>query len=188
MAAPRNENIKEQILNTTEKLLKDSSFSDISLAKIASASEISKGTLYYYYKTKGEILFDLTDRYLSKQWDDLIEWTENKEKDTSIKRLIKYVMERNVASADVRMKLYSEAQMGDEAVRQKLIARYEDFEKLICKKIAERTDLPAEFLTWLILLASDGIIIQETLRNPNFVTDEFINQSAEIINNLEKKK
>ena len=187
MAAPRNENIKEKILNTTEMLLKDSSFSDLSLAKIAKATNISKGTLYYYYKTKGEILFDLTDRYLSKQWDDLIEWTENKEKDTSIKRLIKYVVERNVASADMRMMLYNESQLGDENVRQKLIARYEDFQKLICKKIAERTDLPAEFLTWLTLLVSDGIIIQETLKNENFTAQNYIEQFADFISSPQNK-
>lgn len=181
MAAPRNENIKEMILRATQALLEKKSFSDLSLAEIAKAAGISKGTLYYHYKTKGEIFFDLTDQYLSAQWDDLIAWTENKEKDTSIARLVKYVMERNIASANLRMHLFCEAQMGDEEVRKRLIARYEDFQKLISQKISERTDFPADFLTWLILLASDGIIVQEAIRNENFDPQKFIGESAKLL-------
>lgn len=188
MAAPRNENIKNIVLDVTQELLKTSSFSDLSLAQIAKAAGISKGTLYYHYKTKGEIFFDLADRYLCTQWDDLIAWTENKEKDTSIQRLVKYVMERNVASANLRMHLYCEAQMGDEAVRQKLIARYGDFQKLISQKISERTDFPADFLTWLILLASDGIIVQEAIQNENFNPERFIGESAEFLKAFSEAK
>ena len=174
MAAPRKENIKEMILNALLKLLETKSFNEISLAEVAKAAGISKGTLYYHYKTKGEIFFDLTDRYLSEQWDDLVRWTENKEKDTSIHRLVKYVVERNVAAASFRMQLYSEAQLGDAELKRKLSKRYDEFQKLISEKIAERTNIDPDFLTWLILLLSDGIIIQSAIGNTEFDTEKFI--------------
>ncbi len=181
MAAPRKENIKEVILDATRMLLETHTLADLSLAQIASAAGISKGTLYYHYKTKGEIFFDLTDRYLKEQWDDFIRWTDNKEKDTSIQRLVKYVVERNTAEAGMRMHLFCEAQLGDEALRQKLVCRYKEFQQLISSRIAERTDLPADFLTWLILLASDGIIVQEAIRNEQFDTEAFIKQGANLL-------
>ena len=168
MAAPRKENIKDIVLNATTALLENHSFAEISLAEIAKAAGISKGTLYYHYKTKSEIFFDLADRYLCTQWDDFIRWTENKEKDTSIQRLVKYVIERNTVFAGLRLHLFCEAQIGDEALREKLV-------------IAERTDLPADFLTWLILLASDGIVVQEVLRNEKFDKEAFITASAEYL-------
>ncbi|MGN1194655.1 MAG: TetR/AcrR family transcriptional regulator [Acutalibacteraceae bacterium] len=174
MAAPRKENIKEIVLDSLLKLLETKSFNEISLAEVAKAAGISKGTLYYHYKTKGEIFFDLTDRYLSEQWDDLISWTENKQKDTSIHRLVKYVVERNVANASFRMQLYSEAQLGDTQLQQKLSKRYDEFQKLISEKIAERTNIDPDFLTWLILLLSDGIIIQSAIGNTEFDTEKFI--------------
>ena len=62
MAAPRKDNVKEKILEATAGLLEHKTLSDISLAEIAAASGVSKGTLYYHYKTKTEILFDITDR------------------------------------------------------------------------------------------------------------------------------
>lgn len=181
MAAPRKENIKEMIMDATCTLLETRALADISLADIAAAAGISKGTLYYYYKTKGEIFFDITDRYLAEQWEDFIRWTENKEKDTSLNRLVKYVVERNIASAGLRMHLLSEAQLGDEVLREKLIKLYADFQSLISQKIAERTDLPADFLTWLILLVSDGIIVQEAIGNENFDRDAFIAQGTKFL-------
>lgn len=87
-------------------------FADISLAEIAAAAGVSKGTLYYYYKNKTDILFDLTNRYLDRQWDELIAWTENKDKDTSVHRLVKYVVERNTASAGMRLHLIHAAMLG----------------------------------------------------------------------------
>lgn len=185
MAAPRKENIKEIIMDATCKLLETRSLADISLADISLAAGISKGTLYYHYKTKGEIFFDITDRYLSEQWEDFINWTENKEKDTSLNRLVKYVVERNIASAGLRMHLLSEAQLGDEALRERLVKLYSDFQSLISQKIAERTDLPADFLTWLLLLVSDGIIVQEAIGNTSFDRNAFIESGAKL---LEKYK
>ena len=179
MAAPRKDNVKEKILEATAGLLEHKTLSDISLAEIAAASGISKGTLYYHYKTKTEILFDITDRYLDQQWDELIAWTENKEKDTSVPRLVKYVVERNTASAGMRLHLIHAAMLGDEVLREKLLERYRAFETLIAEKIAERTDaVQADYLTWLILLASDGLIVQEALRNTDFDSDAFLRQST----------
>lgn len=181
MAAPRKDDVKSAVLEAAQILLETGTWGDISLADIAKQSGVSKGTLYYHYKTKGEILFDIADHYLSEQWDDLIRWTENKEKDTSLQRLVKYVMERDIASAGLRMHLLCEAQAGDEILREKLVRRYGEFQQLISAKIAERANVPADFLTWLVLLVSDGIIVQEAIQNGAFDTQSFITQSAQYL-------
>lgn len=188
MAAPRKENIKEVILNATCALLETQALADISLAQIAETAGVSKGTLYYHYKTKGEIFFDITDRYLNEQMEDFVRWTENKKKDTSIQRLVKYVVERNTSSAGLRMHLFYEAQLGDTALQGKLQERYSAFHQSISQKIAERTDFPADFLTWLILLASDGIIVQEAIKNESFDTNAFIQQGAKLLEVLGKER
>lgn len=186
MAAQRPENINEIILDTAEELLKVNSFSEVTLAKIAEKANISKGTLYYYYKSKNEILFAVTDRYLSRQWDELIQWTENKEKDTSPHRLVNYVIERNIAYAGLRLHLFDAALLGDEEIRAKLIHRYDEFQKLISAKIAERTDVvSADYFTWLILMVSDGIIIQNSLKNESFDARKFLENSTEYIKKIE---
>ena len=186
MAAPRKDDVKAAVLDAAEALLETGTWGDISLADIARQSGVSKGTLYYHYKAKGEILFDLADRYLSEQWDDFIRWTENKEKEegTSIQRLAKYVVERDIASAGLRMHLLCEAQAGDAVLREKLVRRYGEFQRLISEKIAERVEVPADFLTWLLLLVSDGIIVQEAIQNDSFDTRAFLAQGAQLLARL----
>ena len=75
--------------------------------------------------------------------------------------------------------------LGDEALRAKLIDRYAAFERLIAEKIAERTDaVSADYLSQLILLASDGMIVQEALRNDNFDAAAFVHQSESYLRAL----
>lgn len=185
MAAPRKDNVKELIINATETLLVTQKLSEISLAQIASCAGISKGTLYYHYKNKNDILFDLTDKYLEQQWNDLIAWTENPQKDTSLHRLVQYVLERDVANVGMRLHFFYDAMLGNEAIREKLMNRYSEFAKLISTKIKERNDkIPAEYITWLILLASDGLFIHKTLQNEQLDTEQFIKQSGQFMKQL----
>jgi len=173
-------------LNAAEALLQENALSEITLAQIAARSGISKGTLYYYYKNKEDLFFDMTDRYLSRQWEELIAWTENKQKDTSIHRLVKYVIERNVEASQIRLHLLDAAVSGNETLRKKVAQRYSEFQALIAQKIAERTDkISADYITWLILTSSDGMIIQKALRNETFDINAFIQQSAEMMKRLE---
>ena len=184
MAAPRKDNIKEKILLATAELLKTHPLAELSLADIAAAAGISKGTLYYHYKTKNEIFMELTEDFLREQWEDLIRWTENKEKDTSLERLVRYVADRDIASAGLRIQLLAEAQLGNAAMQRVLSGLYGNFQGLIRQKIAERSDLPADFFTWLLLLLCDGIIVQESIGNAAFDREAFLTEGIRYLRKL----
>ena len=177
-----------KVIVTTCELLQSKSIADISLADIAAAAGISKGTLYYHYKTKNEVFLDITQHFLDEQWEDLIRWTENKEKDTSLNRLVRYVAERDIASAGLRLQLLAEAQMGNETLQQGLTTLYQNFQGLIRRKIAERTDLPADFLTWLLLLVCDGIIVQEAIGNAAFDREAFLQEGIQYLREMSAEK
>lgn len=184
MAAPLKNNIKEKILVTTTTLMQNKSFNDISLAGIARAAEISKGTLYYYYNNKEDILFDITDNYLSKLSDDFISWVENKNKDTSIPRLIRYVLERSSAKdfGSLRLYLAGAAVSGNDTLRQKYIERYHYFKDTIRDKIIERCpDSDGDYIAWLLLTTMDGILLQKQLENTEFNSKEFIEKTVLLI-------
>lgn len=182
MAAPRKDNVKELIIETTEELLKTKKLSDISLSEIAQCAGISKGTLYYHYKTKNDILFDITDKYLDQQLNDLLEWTRDASKDTSIHRLVKYVLERDISTAGMRLHFFYDAMLGNEKIREKLLNRYSEFAQVIAEKIQERTDrIPADYCAWLVLLLSDGLFIHQTLRNTQLDPAQFISQTEQFI-------
>lgn len=184
MAAPLKSNIKEKILNTTTMLMHAKSFNDITLAGIAKSAKISKGTLYYYYNNKEDILFDITDKYLSKLSDDLISWVENKEKDTSVPRLIRYVLEKSYDKdfGNLRLYLAVAAVSGNETLRLKFIERYHYFKNTLKDKIVERCEnLDGEYIAWLLLTTMDGILIQKQLENPEFDSHSFIEKTVSFI-------
>lgn len=189
MAAPRKDNVKELILNAVETLLEHKKISDISLAEIARTAGISKGTLYYHYKNKNDVLCDLTDRYLEKQWNDLIVWTSDVSKDTSLHRLVKYVLERDISTVSMRLHFFYDAMLGNEEIREKLLSWYSRFAGLISEKLAERTTelVSPEYLSWLILLLSDGLFIHQTLDNTQLDVKRFIEQTAGYVKGLGKE-
>ena len=134
MAAPRKEDVRSLIVSTAEKLLEEKPFSEISLSQLASEAGISKGTLYYHFKNKNELLFAITDKYLDEQWTELCQWTDNADKDTSLHRLVRYVLERDVAGVKLRLPLFYDAMIGNEEIRTHLIRRYQCFASLIAEK------------------------------------------------------
>lgn len=184
MAAPRKDNIKEKILQATTELLKTTALADISLAEIAAAAGISKGTLYYHYKTKNEVFLDITQRFLDEQWEDLIRWTENKEKDTSLNRLVRYVAERDIASAGLRLQLLAEAQLGNEALRQNPDCAVSELSGIDPGENSRAHRAAADFLTWLLLLVCDGIIVQESIGNAAFDREAFLAEGIRYLRKL----
>lgn len=181
MAAPHNDNIKEKVLKAATELLQEKAFNEVSLMEIARTAGVTKGSVYYYYKTKDDLLYDIADGYLQEMYDRLLEWVEDEKKDTSLPRLLNYVLSFGVedSAKNLRLHLTVDAISGQEQIREKLIARYRNFRKIIGEKIAERKpDADEEYMGWLVLTVIDGLMIQSLLGNEEIdikkFTDSFI--------------
>lgn len=187
MAAPLNADIKNTILHSTEQLLQATSFAEISLGAIARQAGVSKGTLYYYYKSKEEILFDITDRYLERLAGSLLQWTGDPGKDTSFKRLARYALREGVhdKSGNLRLYLCAAAASGNGAVRRKLLEKYRQFSLMLTDTIAERRPgSNAAFTAWTLLVLMDGLLIQSRLENPDFDVDGYIERIVLVLEGL----
>lgn len=187
MAAPHNDNIREKILDAATKLLEEKTFGDVSLAKIASEAGVSKGSVYYYYKTKDDILYDVADGSLANMYEELESWVNDESKDTSLPRMIKYVIERGVSGSgrNLRLNLTTDAANGDEIIREKLIGRYELFCREIGKLVFERIpnknakytkEEQENFFGMLMIILIDGLMIQSLLDNPFINENQFAKQ------------
>lgn len=189
MAAPHNDNIKGKILESATALLQEKSFNEVSLSEIAGKAGVTKGSVYYYYKNKDDIIYDIADGYLQTLYDDLIAWVENREKDTSLPRLLRYALTRGVddPGKSLRLHLTLDAIAGNEQIRQKLLKRYHTFRTVIGEKIAERRDQSSSedgwYEGWLVLTVIDGLMIQKLLGNDDIdieaFTEEFVKRSCE---------
>ena len=64
-AVKQNHSMKEKILLASIDLMRKNGIKNTSLADIAREVNISKGTLYYHYSSKDDIIFDIADNHLN---------------------------------------------------------------------------------------------------------------------------
>src|SRR5574344_2125325 len=162
-----NENIKELILKETENLLQKKNFSDISLRDVAENCHISSGTIYYYYQNKSDIVYDIFSKRIDELYNELIVWIDNKEKDTSLHRIVKFILLKGTGSPVLRINLLAECTNGNEILKQKMISKYNAFNSSLFKRLESEYDYDdAKFLSWLLLILTDGAIVHKALENP----------------------
>lgn len=169
MAAPRKTDTRQLILSSTEKLIRERQVESVSLQDIATEAGISKGTLYYYYTSKQLVLFDLVEQYLNNLANDYIVWIENKDKDTSLRRLIYYVLDRGAHSERIKMHIYlinHALRDSNEEVRIKFRDKYNQWAAMLKVTIAERcSDEDAGLIADVLIFIIDGILIREMMDN-----------------------
>lgn len=184
MAAPRGENVRGMILDAAARLLRGTEFEALSLAQIAAEAGVSKGTLYYYYSNKNDILFDVADRYLNGLMEEFLAWVDNAEKNTALPRLTGFVLERAMGDefGNLRLYLIGASVSGHGPLRQKYVDLYAQFQRTLAARLSQRAPgADADFLAWLVLVLADGLLIQKQLANPAFENGEFREKAVELL-------
>lgn len=72
-------NKKEFILDTAEKMFVEQGFDQTSIAQILDATQIAKGTLYYYFTSKEEIMDAIIERWIDQSFEQVRIWVERKQ-------------------------------------------------------------------------------------------------------------
>lgn len=88
---------KEEILDAAEKLFAAKGFDNTSTGDILDAVGIARGTLYYHFKSKEDILDGVIERITSRLMKDAGEIVRNRELPV-LERLTKAIMSLNVES------------------------------------------------------------------------------------------
>ena len=93
---PRKSDKKEKLLSAARQLFHDQGFANTTLSVIAKASGVPLGNVYYYFKTKQELILAVIDQK-KREYDNMFElWSKEKPK----QGLTNYI-ERYEQTADV---------------------------------------------------------------------------------------
>jgi len=180
------ENIKKIIIDSTQALLQNKTFSEISLKEIAKVADISQGTLYYYYKTKDDLAVDVYFKYLDNLIDETVVWISNKEKDTSIHRIAKFTVLKGSSNSYLRLNSII-ASSTNERIRSKLLNSYDTFYQTFYDRLKDYfCEEDTRFLAWLFPLITDGINVQKYLKNPDFDIPQYAKDSEDFFLKVEK--
>lgn len=174
MAAPRNSDIRQQILDKTYEILCSRPLNEISLTDIARAANVSKGTLYYYYQSKEDILQDIADLYFEQVGQGLVQLLAVEARGNGRSAVLRDILLRSFIdkSGSLRINLIGAAIAGNEQLQQRLHEHYGmllgHIEERICARYPKAD---AHRVASGMLCLIDGFILHRQLQVPDIDPD-----------------
>ena len=117
---------RQKIMDAAMNIIGKQGVDKITLAQIAKASGLSKGTLYYYYASKNDLIFDIADLHMERISTELFAMIEN-EASPSWENLLTAFFETLLTSeARSRLHLYliREAVSGNTSLKKRFQKTY----------------------------------------------------------------
>lgn len=165
MARHKSTDNREHIIQCASRLFCQQGISNTSLADIAKAADISKGTLYYYYTTKNELIFDITEKHIERITAEIFRIMDQDYGKQPPAKILEIVFNA-ILSDDTRNRLHlylvQEAVTGNEQLKQRFQARYPAWRALIEEGLNRLTPNHhnPKALAKIIVALLDGLIIQ----------------------------
>jgi len=160
---------RQSILDAASKLITEKGVKNTSLADIAKEVGISKGTLYYYYSTKDDIIYDITDIHLKQITEELLSWIGAIENDATPEEILVVVFEK-ILKAETRGKLHlyliSDAAIGNNSLKERFKQRYREWRTTLedgTRMVLKDKKVNYEILSYIILAVLDGFTIQQMI-------------------------
>lgn len=159
---------KGRILDTAAQLILRRGAQNTSLADIAREVGISKGTLYYYYSSKADLIADITKVHVGRITDKIIEQVDAI-KDHEDPEAVLALLFDSVLKGEMHGKLHlfliQEAITNNQTILDTFRDIYLHWRNVIHDRLSEI--LPASYdvdaLTRIILCCIDGAVIQNMI-------------------------
>lgn len=172
--------MRSHILSVASTLISELGVKDTSLKNISQVAGISKGTLYYYYSAKEDIIYDIADRNLSQITNEMLEWVSDADADILPETILKTLFE-NILEAETRAKLHiyliNDAITSNTTLANKFEKRYNEWRETLVfgiDKVLPRKEGNNIALSFLILALLDGLVIQKMFGIKEIPIDEII--------------
>lgn len=180
MAKRRGDMDKNAFISAAEKLITEQGANDFSLADLSKGMGISKGTLYYHYPTKDDLILDIMEKHMNELSKDYVEWlARHKDDKISKQRFLDVIFYKGVKLFNKsRMHIYliNECMRGNESLRKRYTELWDSWQNKLEEGLA--TAFPDEqdrqAYAYLLMLIIDGLTVQEALDNSDNALNERI--------------
>ena len=182
-------NMKENILNVSTKLMAKNGIKNTSLADIAKEVGISKGTLYYHYASKDDIICDMANMHLNVITNALIECLQNAGFHSTTEEFISVILNK-ISDIEnhgrIHMYLICEAITSNEKLREQFKIKYIQWRKALELEIQRTTKFKASSypISFLLMSIVDGLVVQSLLKTEQLPYEEI---SRFLIDSLREK-
>lgn len=171
---------RQQIIEAAARLIVQKGIEKTSLADIAREADISKGSLYYYYASKEDLIFDITETHINQISENLFSIIEKRKGTADWKDVLKILFER-IMAAETRGRLHiylvQQALNGNELMAERFRKKYREWDLMIKDGLSKihSSDDDHTILSPLIIAALDGFLIQSLLGLRTISANEFVN-------------
>jgi AcrR family transcriptional regulator len=171
-------NTRERIIQAAAKLIIEKGVADTSLGDIADDVGISKGTLYYYYGSKGDLIFDLSDRHvrrITSTISESLQRTAGIQSPAEVIEMMLQIILRSETRGQIHVYLIQEALTGHHSsLRDRFVSEYRRWRELIEDGLRMFMDGSTDFalLSRVILYTVDGLLLQSLLGVERLPLDE----------------
>ncbi|HUX12385.1 MAG TPA: TetR/AcrR family transcriptional regulator [Spirochaetia bacterium] len=168
---------RDRILRAAARLIINNGVANTSLADIAQAAGISKGTLFYHYPSKGDLVFDISERHMNHITGKIFRWVENTAGSLPPERVLRMVYDLLLVSekrAQIHVYLIQEALTVDTSLRERFSQEYRRWRELMEQGLKRILPSSVEFstLSRVILATIDGFLLQSLLSTESIPLDD----------------
>lgn len=188
MAKKLDINTKEKILKAVEHLIAKSGVNKFSLRDIAKKANISLGTLYYYYKSKNDLIIDLANLYLDEINKEYFDWLKRHKKDLTQDRFLDVIFNKGANffnKGKIHLFLLNECIGGNKVLQNKYTNLYKTWQENL--KVGVKQVFPkikeSETFASLLLMSIDGMIFQELLKLETKINEKKIKKLLKELGN-----
>lgn len=193
----KSDTARAGIIRAARKVLSRIGVANMTLQSVADAASISKGALYYYYKTKDDILYDIMEQdnvHSRRIAGRLAKYrSEHGVRDLKIE-IAKGILNRFNRLDNNKLNLYlqGEALQGNTELRKKYKVKYHEWIKNIDKILSQLYGVQSSEITLtfstLILAAVEGICIQKAMMDDIEADEDFIGRLLMYVQSLNFNK
>ncbi|MDA3938577.1 MAG: TetR/AcrR family transcriptional regulator [Spirochaetia bacterium] len=155
---------KQRIIDTATKLFIKHGAHNTSLADIAIDLGISKGTLYYYYSSKSDLIFDVTDIYMKRLSSKLLNWIkghDSRKQPAEIISVVFKTMFKTTSRGKLHIYLIYEAITHNDALKTRIKLAYSKWQEMLeeglGKILSDKKD-PAIIAEIILTMITGGVV------------------------------
>ncbi|EEL82816.1 Transcriptional regulator, TetR [Bacillus cereus AH1271] len=171
MAKPNVVN-KEKLLEAAKTIIAEHGMEKLTLKAVAESAQVTQGTVYYHFKTKDQLLLEVTESFCKASWEQI-------GKDVQLEKALQSAESRCVKDSMYHHLFFQLVASGlkNDAMKDKIggLLHYENQELkgVLHKKIGDTMTSQISTETWSVLCNAliDGLALQ-ALFNPSFSTDK----------------
>ena len=160
----KQNNMKETILSAATDLIIKQGVKNTSLADIAKASNISKGTLYYHYSSKNDLICAIADMHLEVITKAVLDCVHGIGTDDSSVNMVNLIIE---GRGRIHMYLLCEAITENDTLKESIKVKYFEWRNTLKQEISKtvKDNKDAEALSFLLVSVVDGLVVQGLLKS-----------------------